>query len=65
MTESELKCAAIGIVIYEYIMQNGKAPDIDNEEYSIISRINDSALESALAICDTVDIDTIKFGWEE
>ena len=56
MTDRELKAAATGIIIYEYIIQTGEAPEFpDGTIGEAACYLNDEVLEITLQLCASID----------
>lgn len=66
MTDRELRAAATGIVVYNYIIQNGVPPmPDDGDVVELRGTINDSAMEMALHFCSTINPDSTDVMWYE
>jgi len=64
MTDRELRAAATGIIVYNYIIQNGVPPSPDEEDtVELRGTINDAAMEMALRFCSTMNPDATEVEW--
>ena len=59
MTDRELRAAATGIVVYNYIVQNGCPPSTsEGDSVELRGSINDIAMETAMRVCSTMNPDS-------
>lgn len=58
MTDRELRAAATGIMVYNYIIQNGCPPGpTDEGVVELRGSLNDAAMEMALHVCSSMNPD--------
>lgn len=67
MNDRELKAAAVGIITYCYIMQNGEPPtlDVENQIVEAAAILDNSVFDKALEICSMADMDSIELTQED
>ena len=57
MTDNELRAAAIGILVYEHLLQAGGGVDICADgKLDLSADIYDGIMEAALRICASVEV---------
>lgn len=66
MTDRELRAAATGIMIYNYIIQSGVPPVPDDcGAVELRGYVNDGAMELAMHYCSTINPDESELVWYE
>ena len=67
MNDRELKAAAVGIITYCYIMQTGKAPELDAENQMMEAGafLDNAVFDKTLELCSYADMDSIELTQED
>lgn len=66
MTERELRCAAAGIIVYNYILENGEPPAPGADGFvEMEGSLSDEAMEAALEYCSYLSPDDTTLEWVE
>ena len=64
MTDRELRAAATGIIIYNYIVENGVPPQPDEDGFiEMVGTLSDEAMEMALEYCSCITPDVTELEW--
>ena len=61
MDDHELKCAAMGIITYQYLLEADELPDIDVGEFlEIGAQLDDGVLEATMQLLSTIDLEGLE-----
>lgn len=64
MTDRELRAAATGIIVYNYIMENGEPPQPNQDGLvEMIGCLSDEAMEQALEFCSYLSPGVTELEW--
>lgn len=64
MTDRELRCAAAGIIVYNYIVEHGAPPEPDEDGFvEMIGTLSDEAMEQALEYCSYLAPNITELEW--
>lgn len=64
MTDRELRCAATGIIIYNYIVENGAPPEPNEDGFvELVGSLSDEAMEKALEYCSYLSPNITELEW--
>ena len=61
MDDHELKCAAMGIITYQDLLEADELPDIDVGEFlEIGAQLDDGVLEATMQLLSTIDLEGLE-----
>lgn len=64
MTDRELRAAATGIIIYNYILENGSLPEPGEDGLvEMVGALSDEAMEMALEFCSCISPNITELEW--
>lgn len=64
MTDRELRAAATGIVVYNYIMEHGAPPEPNEDGFvEMVGCLSDEAMEQALEFCSYIAPNVTELEW--
>ena len=64
MTDRELRAAATGIIVYNYIIENGKTPEPRADGFvEMVGSLRDAAMEQALHFCSCLSPNVTELEW--
>ena len=66
MTEEQLKCAAMGIITYNYLMNIDEPPDVEiGEILEIGAELDNNILEATMELLSTISMEDLELYEEE
>ena len=66
MNDEQLKCAAMGIITYHYLMDMYEPPDVEiGEILEIATELDDGVLEATMELLSTISMDELELFEEE
>lgn len=64
MTDRELRAAATGIIVYNYIMEHGAPPEPNEDGFvEMVGCLSDEAMEQALEFCSYIAPNVTELEW--
>lgn len=66
MNDEQLKCAAMGIITYHYLLNMEEPPDVEvGEILEIAAELDDSVLEATMELLSTISMEELELYEEE
>lgn len=66
MNDEQLKCAAMGIITYHYLLNMEEPPDVEvGEILEIAAELDDGVLEATMELLSTISMDELELYEEE
>ena len=66
MNDEQLKCAAMGIITYHYLLNMEEPPDVEvGEILEIAAELDDGVLEATMELLSTISMEELELFEEE
>ena len=66
MTDEQLKCAAMGIITYHYLLNMDEPPDVEvGDILEIAAELDDVVLEATMELLSTISMEELELYEEE
>ena len=66
MNDEQLKCAAMGIITYHYLLNMDEPPDVEvGEILEIAAELDDGVLEATMELLSTISMEELELYEEE
>lgn len=66
MNDEQLKCAAMGIITYHYLLNLDEPPDVEiGEILEIAAELDDGVLEATMELLSTISMEELELYEEE
>ena len=66
MNDEQLKCAAVGIITYHYLLNMEEPPDVEvGEILEIAAELDDGVLEATMELLSTISMEELELYEEE
>lgn len=66
MNDEQLKCAAMGIITYHYLLNMDEPPDVEvGEILEIAAELDNGVLEATMELLSTISMDELELYEEE
>lgn len=66
MNDEQLKCAAMGIITYHYLLNMEEPPDVEvGEILEIAAELDDGVLEATMELLSTISMEELELYEEE